>query len=418
MAVNNMNNEIVIIGGGVAAFNAIKAIRDSDSHINIHLIVNESIYPYYRTRLTKSLFDDLDAEKIYLQKKEWYEQNNVNIYLGKEVVLVDTDKDTVSLNDGSTIKYSKLLLANGASNFKPPIEGIDTENVYTIRTLDDIQIIKAHVDDKNTILHIGGGIQNLEAAWAFCSHGKEVIIVEFMDRLMPRQLDPRASEILKKAVEATNTKVLLNTEVIAISGDTKVNGALVKNRNSASQSKGGDPLACDIAIYSVGIRPNKKLYENTAININMGVIVDDHMRTNLENVYAAGDITEYKGKVGGLWPIAIEQGKISGYNIIGKDVSYTELLPVTNMNAFNLNVFSIGIIDEGSATHILVDDPLDDKSYKRLFIKDNSIIGAIIIGEIKYNNMIKKLVNNKSDISSIDYINIPIAELLEQLKTI
>lgn len=418
MAVNNMNHEIVVIGGGVAAFNAIKAIRESDSNINIHLIQNEPIYPYYRTRLTKSLFDDLDPEKIYLQKKEWYEQRNVNLYLGKEVVSVDTDKDTVSLNDGSTIKYSKLLLANGASNFKPPIEGIDKENVYTIRNLNNIQIIKEHVDNKNSILHIGGGIQNLEAAWAFCSHGKEVVIVEFMDRLMPRQLDSRASEILKKAVEATNTKVVLNTEVVAISGDTKVDGALLKNRNASSQSESGDYIACDMVIYSVGIRSNKKLYENTAININMGVIVDDHMRTNLDNVYAAGDITEYNGKVGGLWPIAIEQGKISGYNIVGKDVSYTEILPVTNMNAFNLNVFSIGVIDEGSATHILVDDPLDDKSYMRLFIKDNSIIGAIIIGEIKYNNMIKKLVNNKSDISSIDYINIPIVELLEQLKAI
>ncbi len=418
MVVKHMNNNLVIIGGGVAAFNAIKAIREIDSNIDIHLIVNEPINPYYRTRLTKSLFDDLDTDKICLQKKEWYEQNNVIIYRAKEAILVDTDNDTVKLNDGTSLQYTKLLLANGAYNFKPSIEGIDKENVYTIRTLEDIKKIKSKINNYNTILHIGGGIQNLEAAWAFSSNGKDVIIVEFMDRLMPRQLDIRASEILKKAVEATNTKVILNTEVIKLTGNDKVDAAIVRNRESSPEHDGDDPIACDMIIYSVGVRPNKKIYEDTAIKINMGVMVDEHMRTNIENIYAAGDIAEYKGRVGGLWPIAIEQGKIAGYNIAGKASTYTEILPVTNMNAFNLNVFSIGIIDETKASLTLTDDPLDNKSYKRLFIKDKQIIGAIVIGETKYNNMLRKLVNDKTDISSIDYTNRSLVDLLEELKTL
>lgn len=418
MAVDYLNNDVVIIGGGVAAFNAIKAIRETDKSIDIHLIAKEPINPYYRTRLTKSLFDELDTDKICLQKVEWYQQNNINIYLDKEVVLVDTDNNTVSLNDGSSLKYTKLLLANGAFNFKPTIEGIDLENVYTIRALEDIHNIKTKVDEINTVLHLGGGIQNLEAAWAFRSNDKEVIIVEFMDRLMPRQLDSRGSEILKKAVEASNAKVILNTEVIKVTGGSKVDGAILRSRNSSADSKNGDSIACDMVIYSVGIRPNVKLYENTKIKIDKGVIVDEHMRTNLDNVYAAGDIAEYNGRVGGLWPIAIEQGKTSGYNIVGKDASYTELLPVTNMNAFNLNIFSIGAIDETSASLSLIDDTLDDKSYKRIFIKDNHIIGAIVIGETRYNNMLRKLVNDKIDISSIDYTDMSVSEFLEGVKGI
>ena len=411
-----MTQDIVIVGGGVAAFNAIKAIREIDSHINIHLIQNENIYPYYRTRLTKSLFEDLDADKISLQRKEWYDQNNVIIHLGKEVTCVDTTNDTVSLDDGCSIKYSKLLLANGASNFKPNIEGIDKENVYTIRKYEDIQAIKSKSNDKQTILHIGGGIQNLEAAWAFCSHDKKVIIVEFMDRLMPRQLDIRSSEILLKAVNHYGTKVLLSTEVVAIKGDNTVNAVITKCRNSSEGTDAEQSIACDMVIYSVGIRPNIKICENTSIKTNMGVVVDEYMRTNLDNIYAAGDIAEFCGRVGGLWPIAIEQGKTSGYNIMGKYVAYTGLLPVTTMNAFNLNVFSVGAIDEASATLTLVDDPGDDKSYKRLFIKDNIIIGAIVIGETKYNNMLKKFVTDKTDISGLELSNISVIELLEQLK--
>jgi nitrite reductase (NADH) large subunit len=176
-------------------------------------------------------------------------------------------------------------------------------------------------------------------------------------------------------------------------------------------------IACDMVIYSVGIRPNKKLYENTSIQTNMGVIVNDHMQTSLDNVYAAGDIAEYCGRVGGLWTIAIEQGKTSGYNIMGKDTSYIGLLPVTLMNAFNLTIFSVGSIDESNTTLTLVDDPADNKSYKRLFIKDSIIIGAIIIGSTKYNNILKKLVSEKTDLSDYDFSNISVDELLDQLKS-
>ncbi len=412
-----MTQDIVIIGGGVAAFNAIKAIREIDSETNIHLVQSEPIYPYYRTRLTKSLFENLEADDISLQRKEWYDQKNIIIHFKKEVTSIDTKNNMVNLNDGSHLDYSKLLLANGASNFKPNIEGIDKENVFTIRKFEDIQAIKSKSDDQKTILHIGGGIQNLEAAWAFCSHDKEVIIVEFMDRLMPRQLDTRASEILLNTVKSYNTKVLLSTEVIAIKGNEKVNSVIAKDRNSSEGTNAEQSLACDMVIYSVGIRPNKKLYENTDIQTNIGVIVDDHMRTNYDNIYAAGDIAEYCGRVGGLWTIAIEQGKTSGYNIMGKDTSYIGLLPVTLMNAFNLTIFSVGSIDESNTTLTLVDDPADNKSYKRLFIKDSIIIGAIIIGSTKYNNILKKLVSEKTDLSDYDFSNISVDELLDQLKS-
>ena len=235
---------------------------------------------------------------------------------------------------------------------------------------------------------------------------------------MPRQLDDRASEILLNAVKSYNIKVLLSTEVIAIKGDEKVSAVIAKNRDSSEDSEGRQTIPCDMVIYSVGIRPNIKICENTDIQINMGVIVDEHMHTNIENVYAAGDIAEYCGRVGGLWTIAIEQGKTSGYNIVGKDVSYTGILPVTTINAFDLNIFSVGTITADSDTLSLVDDPDDGKSYKRIFIKDNIIIGAIVIGETKYNNILKKFVTDKINISEIYSKEITVNGLLEKLKSI
>ena len=400
---------VIIIGGGVAAVNAMKAIRELDPEINIIAICKEAVYPYFRTRLTKSLFENLDADKILLQKKEWYEQNKIQLHLSKEVVSIDTEHRTIGLNDEVRLCYDKLLLANGANNFKPQIDGIDKENVLTIRNYKDVQTIKEHVGDKKTILHIGGGIQNLEAAWAMCSQGKEVIIAEFMDRLMPRQLDVRASEILKFAVESSNVKVNLSTQIVGLTGDNQVTGARTKN---------SEIISCNMVIYSVGIRPNIKLYEATVIQMNHGVIVDDHLRTNIENIYAAGDIAEFEGRVGGLWPIAMEQGKIAGYNIAGKSATYTSIMPVTTMNAFNLSVFSIGNIDENSNSLTIIDDPEDGTNYRRIFIRDDIVIGAIIIGDTKNNQLIKRFVENKTLIADIDFTHITVDDLLMKLKNL
>jgi nitrite reductase (NADH) large subunit len=408
MVVVPLDNNIVIIGGGVAAINAIKAIREYNNESIIHVFQNEKFYPYYRIRLTKSLFEDLDIDKILLQKREWYELNNVHLYLDKEISAVDTSNNKILLTNGSSFEYDKLLLANGANNFKPPIEGIDQEGVYSIRRYEDILNIQANTHSIDTILCLGGGIQNLEAAWALSSQGKKVIIAEFMEKLMPRQLDTRGSEILRKAVVSQGIKIFLSTQIIKITGEDSVNGVTTKN---------GQNIECDMIIYSVGIRPNIKIYENTDIEVNLGVVVDDRMRTNIQNIYAAGDIAELNGKVGGLWTIAAEQGKVAGYNIVGTEAVYHAVIPVTTMNAFNLSIFSVGNVDENSCSQTLTEDNEDGLSYKRIFIHNDKIIGAIIIGESKYNTLLKNLVVNETELHHIDFANSSINELLDQLKS-
>jgi nitrite reductase (NADH) large subunit len=396
------------VGGGVAAINAIKAIREYNSEAYILLFQNENYYPYYRIRLTKSLFENLDIDKILLQKKEWYEANNVQMHLGAEISAVDVTNNQITLSDGQTFHYDQLLLANGASNFKPPIEGIDHDGVFSIRKYDDIQHIKANSDGKDTVVCIGGGIQNLEAAWALSSQGKKVIIAEFQDKLMPRQLDSKASALLKKSVEDLSLQVLLNTQITKIMGKDGVTGVLTKEDKQ---------FDCDMILYSVGIRPNIKIYENTPLKINQGVIIDDRMRTNISNIYAAGDIAKFHDRVGGLWTIAAEQGKIAGYNIAGNEAIYTVGLPVTTMNAFNLSIFSVGNVNEEGCSQTITDDNSEQKSYKRLFIQNNKIIGAINIGDNKFNTLLKNLVISQVELPEIDLSKISVVDLLDQLKT-
>jgi len=347
-----MAKRIVIIGNGIAAITAIRAIRALDSDSELYLFGEEKFYPYNRIRLSKGIFDELEENNILLQKKEWYELNKVNIFVDTKVVNVNTDSQEVLLCDGSQVKYDKLLFVNGASNNIPPIDGIGKDGVYTLRGLNDALDIKKRLNECEQIIVIGGGIQGLETAWILHQHGKKVIIVELLSRLMPRQLDDKASEILKSIIQGYGIQILTNTAVKKIAGNAKVEGILIDENVE---------LKCDMVIYSTGIKPNMDLIANTEVETARGILVNNKMETNIKNIYAAGDIAEFDNQIIGLWNIAIAQGKVAGYNISGKETVYEKITPVTTLNAFGVSLFSMGCIDETKSTQVLINEDINTK---------------------------------------------------------
>jgi nitrite reductase (NADH) large subunit len=399
--------KIVIVGGGIAAINAIKAIREIDNESEIHLFGDERSYPYHRIRLTKGLFESMMEDKIRIQKIEWYEANNVSVNLGSEVIGINTTESKIILKDNISFDYTKLLIASGARNFMPPISGINKNGVYSIRQLEDVHNIQKDLEEKDTILNIGGGIQGLETAWILNQQGKKVIVAEVQERLMPRQLDEKSSDILKKAIESFNIKVLLNTQINEIHGESHVSGATTNEVNT---------LKCDIVIVSVGIRPSVEFIKGSDIEVSNGIVVNDKMETNLRNIYAAGDIAELNSKIGGTWPSAVEQGKTAGYNIVGKETKYTEAIPTTTLNAFNISLFSVGNVDEKQCTETLTYDADDDGSYKRVFIKEGIIVGAILVGDTKKSMALKNIIERKADFSSVAYASMSFSDFIDSLK--
>jgi nitrite reductase (NADH) large subunit len=393
MVVNALDNRMIIIGGGIAGISAIKAIREIDSEIEIHMITNEKFYPYNRLRLTKGLFGNLSEEAILLQKKEWYEANGVNLHIDKEVIGIDVEKQEVMLNDKSTLSFSKLLVASGAHNFTPPIDGIDKDNVYTIRHIEDAWNVKDIILKKRNPLIIGGGIQGLETAWELSQHGEEIVIAELQSRLMPMQLDVKASKILQNIIESFNIKVYLETQIHKIIGEKGVNGVI---RGDGSQ------INCDMVVYNTGIRPNINYIKDSSIKFNKGVIVNNKMQTSSPNIYAAGDVAEFENHISGLWNIAIEQGKTAGYNMIGKEETYKKIVPVTTLNAFKISLFSMGNVDERKCDYSLVEDGKDCSSYKRIFINEEKIVGAIVIGDTKKSPILKSAIESQTLLDKFD----------------
>lgn len=403
----NLKDKIVIIGNGIAALSAIKAFREIDKESQIYLFGEEKYYPYNRMRLSKGLLSTLEGDKILLQKKEWYEANSVCIAVDKKAVTVDLDSQLVYFEDNSSERYTKLLITAGADNFRPSIEGIEKEGVFTLRHLDDAKEIIEYEKKNKTVLNIGGGIQGLETAWILSQAGKKVIIAELQSRLMPKQLDEKASAILQKIITENNIKVMLDTQIDGIVGMQKVKGF---------RTKAGDEIACDTILYAIGLRPNVGCLKNTKVNINKGVIVNKRMETNVRGVYAAGDAAELDGEIYGLWNVAIEQGKVAGYNLAGKDAEYEHIVPVTTLNAFQISLFSMGSIQSEKATDFIIEEDEDHKRYSKIFINNNKVIGAIVLGNMKTSPALKTAIENQINLGEIDYKNVSIEELIEIIR--
>lgn len=403
--VQDMNKSYVIIGSGISAISAAKAIRDKDKSGTISIYGEESTMPYLRIKLSKDLFKDLNDDKILLKRQQWYEENNISFLKDTRILKIDVENKLLMNSKGENIYYDKLLIATGSRNRTLPIIGSDKEGVFTLRNVVDANNIKDYLKEKHNVVHIGGGVQGLETAWTLHSNGKEVFIVEAGKRLMPRLLDERASSILKEKIENTGVKFICDTRVDEILGHKKVEAVSINEKQV---------IPCDSVIYSIGMIPNIEIVKDTKIKTNKGIVVNDNMETSIKDVYAAGDVAEFKGNIEGLWMKATEQGTVAGSNMAGDNVIYKNAVPVTVFNAFNTSLFSMGDVSYGSYDNSISEEV--DGKYIKIFIKDNSIVGAISIGDASISRTVKTCIEDGLSLEGIDLDTITIKELISQMQ--
>ncbi|MFC6650966.1 FAD-dependent oxidoreductase [Paenibacillus rhizoplanae] len=361
-----MTKHYVIVGGGVSAVHAAKAIRDQDAESEISILGEESGLPYNRIKLTKGLFTDLHSEKVLIKKEKWYRDNRITVKTSTRIQSVDPERQTVETEDGQCVEYHKLLLCMGAKNRALSIEGAGLANVHTIRGLSDADRLKDSLKDGSRVTVIGGGVQGIETAWALHEAGHPVTVVEAAPSLMGRQLDSYSSNRLKETLEQSGVKVMLQAGVSSIKGTDSVTGVTLKD---------GSSFPCDHVVYSIGIVPNTDLVNGSNIEVGQGIIVNEHLQTSDPNIYAAGDVAEYGGLVEGLWGGAIEQGKIAGSNMADTLTVYRRAVPVTLFNAFGSSLFAIGGTDERFCDRTVCGE--ENSAYTRIFVTDSIITGAI-----------------------------------------
>jgi nitrite reductase (NADH) large subunit len=378
----------VIIGNGVAGTTAAEEIRKRDAEGKITILTGESFPFYWRVRLIDYLAAEVDEEGLLAKKEDWYKEKNIDLLLNTRVVSGDAKEKTVKTEDGQTFEYDRLLIATGSHSFVPPIKGADKKGVFTIRSLQDAREAREYAKSMNDLVLIGGGLLGLESGNSLRKMGPKPTVVEFFPRLLPRQLDEEGAKLLQGLMEKMGFSFHLGATTKEILGGDKVTGILLES---------GDELKAEMVVISAGVRPNMELAESLGLEKDKGIKVNESLLTNQQDIYAAGDVAEFKGMPYGIWPAAMEQGKIAGANMAGENLTYGG----TTM----ANVLKVVGVDLASAGEIDVDNKFQSKTvkgeglYKKIVIDDNRIIGCIMLGDTGKFNQVKKMMEEKQDVS-------------------
>jgi nitrite reductase (NADH) large subunit len=384
--------DYLIIGNGVAGTTAAENIRRNDKDAKITIVTEEDSPFYYRIRLNDYIAGDLTEASLRAKKDQWYEEMGINLRLRTRITGADALNHSVITEGGAKLIYDKLLLASGSSSFVPPVKGSDKKGVFAIRNIQDARAIIAHSKNIKDIVIIGGGLLGLEAGNAFLKikMNRSVTVVEFFPRLLPRQLDGKGAERLRASMEVMGFKFRLGAKTEEIEGADRI---------TSVRLEGGERIPSGMVIISAGVRPNIGLPKAMGLECDKGIKVDEYLGTNLPDIYAAGDVAEFKGMAYGIWPAAMEQGKIAGINMAGGNMVYNGTTMANTLKVVGIYLASAGDIDADNKHESRVF--INENVYKKIVLDNNHMIGCLMLGDTTDFNKITKAISEKRDISAV-----------------
>jgi len=368
-----MSEPLVIIGNGMAAARLVDELaRRALGRYAIAVIGEEPRLAYNRVLLSSLLAEEVSPADIELKSARWWRDRGVTLRYGSRATSLDVTTRTVTLADGTVLPFSKALLATGSRPIRLDVPGMELPGVMTFRDIGDVDAIRTQAGPGARVVVIGGGLLGLEAAHGLAKSGARVTLVHLMDRLMERQLDPAAADLLRRAIEARGVQVLLEAETARVIGSQRV---------AAVELKDGRVLAADLVVVAVGIRPNVALAAQAGIAVNRGIVVDDGLATSAPAVFAIGECAEHRGQCYGLVEPAYEQVAVLARRLAGDYVHYEGSVLATNLKVSGVNVFSAGdfLGRPGTEQVVLRDHGLG--VYRKLVIAQDRLVGAVLYGD-------------------------------------
>jgi nitrite reductase (NADH) large subunit len=365
---------LVVIGGGIAGQAVCEAVRERDPEVAITLVCGEPVLPYDRVRLSEILVSGEDPDTLKLRPAEWFEDNRIEVRLGRWVQWCRPDEHLLGLDGGETLAYDRLALATGSQPLMLPIPGIDLPGVYPFRDPADCEAIRlAAAGGVRRAAVIGGGLLGLEAARGIAAQGCPVTVVHLLDRLMERQLDAGAARLLPPALRELGVEVALQKATERITGDGHVDGL---------EFTGGERLDADLVVVSIGIRPEITLARAAGIECARGIVVDDHMRTSAPDVVAAGECAEHDGVVYGLVAPILEQARVAAATLCGADdgATYSGSVPSAKLKVAGIDLVSVGDA-EGEVEAVAAD--AEAGVYRKLIVRGGRAAGAVLLGDTR-----------------------------------
>ncbi len=319
----------VVLGAGPAGVIAAETIRKHAPNDGIVIVGDEAEAPYSRMAIPYLLIGNVGEEGTHLRHgKDHYAKLGIVVKRGVRAKAVDVAKKNVTLDDGSTLTYDRLLIATGSSPASPPIPGIHAQGVHPCWTLQDARAIAQRAAKGARVLQMGAGFIGCIIMEALAARGVQLTVVEMGDRMVPRMMGPTAGGMIKDWCEKKGVRVFTGTRVEAIETHAPLRVRL----------SNGQHLECDLVISATGVKPNIGFLENSGVRCLVGVLTDEHLQTNVPGVYAAGDCAEAFDKVSGktivsaIQPNAAEQARVAALNMVGQRA---ELRGVTQINVLD-----------------------------------------------------------------------------------
>jgi nitrite reductase (NADH) large subunit len=368
--------KLVCVGNGMAGVRTIEELlRIAPDLYDITVFGSEPHPNYNRILLSPVLSGEQTVDEIILNSREWYAENKITLHTGKTITTIDRVRRTVVADDGTEAPYDRLLLATGSNPFILPVPGKDLPGVITYRDIADTEaMIEAAKFYKHAVV-IGGGLLGLEAANGLRVRGMDVTVVHLLDSIMERQLDETAAKLLQKSLEAKGLKFLLSKQTSELlAGES--------GRVCAVRFKDVETIPADLVVMAVGIRPNVDLAQKAGLHCNRGVVVSDTMQTFDPRIYAVGECVNHRGTAYGLVAPLFEMAKVCATHLAAFGIGqYQGSVTSTKLKVTGIDVFSAGDFIGGNGTEdITLSDPVAGV-YKKLVLKDDKLVGAVLYGD-------------------------------------
>jgi len=365
----------LIIGGGTAGMNAMRTIRAEEREPSEITLVSAE-RPYARMVLPYYLDRSISENHVYTATAANLATWKVKTLIGRRVTGLDTQANAATLDDGSRVEYDDCLIATGSSAARAPVPGADGSNVHSFWTLEEARGVLDSVKPGAQVVMVGAGFISFTILNSILSLGAKLTVVELAPRILPRMVDTAGAEIVERWLEAHGVTVRTNVKLAKIED--------VKGRKRLTFSA-GPALTADVVIMATGIRTNLEWLKGSGVTTNRAVVVDDHLRSSVPNVYAAGDVAEGRDLISGqpavhaIEPTAQEHGRVAGANMAGKDVRYRGSLIINIVEVCHLDAASFGAWDDERAEAIS-GVKRDRNAYRKLLFTGDRLSGAIIIG--------------------------------------
>ncbi len=387
----------VIVGNGIAGVCAAEAIRRLDAAADITMIGDETFPPYSRPMISHVLDGSQPHGKLPIRSDHFYDTLAITPLLGQRAGGIDVDNRQVRLVDGQRVDFDRLLIAAGADPRPLRAEGLELKNIFYMRTQDHVQQQVAALDGARRAVVLGGGLVGFKASYGLLRRGLAVTMLITSGYPLFMQVDEAAGQMILDELVRHGLTVEVGVSVHAFEGNGSVQAAV---------TDAGTRLPCDMVIIGKGVLPARRFLPTDRIKVDLGVLVDEHLQTSAADIYAAGDVAEMvdiaRGRrwVNALWPEAVGQGRVAGLNMAGRPVAYPGSLSRNVMRVFDLDVLTVGNVNprEDSGYRFVQTGGAAQKYYRRLVLKDDLLVGAVMINRIEQGGVLRSLIENRMPI--------------------